>query len=80
MQQEEYGACLAMCGTSDAKQAAVVLTSHSQENIIRLHGLPDFEDRGQLSAMKDARALAAVPGGLIVAGDAAGTVKTWQWR
>ena len=80
MQQEEYGAVLAMCGTSDAKQAAVVLTSHSQENIIRIHGLPDFEDRGQLSAMKDARALAAVPGSVIVAGDAAGTVKTWQWR
>ena len=49
-----------MCGTSDSKQSAVVLTSHSQENIIRMHGLPDFEDRGQLSAIKDARALAAV--------------------
>lgn len=69
-----------MCGTSDSKQAAVVLTSHVQENIIRMHGLPDFEDRGQLSAIKDARALAAIPGGLIVVGDAAGTVKTWQWR
>ncbi|KAL3132561.1 hypothetical protein ABBQ32_009100 [Trebouxia sp. C0010 RCD-2024] len=79
-QREEYGGVLAMCGTSDSKQSAVVLTSHSQENIIRMHGLPDFEDRGQLSAIKDARALAAVPGGLIVAGDAAGTVKTWQWR
>ena len=69
-----------MCGTSDSKQSAVVLASHMTENIVRMHGLPDFEDRGQLSAIKDARALAAIPGGLIVAGDAAGTVKTWQWR
>lgn len=79
-QKEEYGGILAMCGTSDSKQSAVVLTSHSQENIIRMHGLPDFEDRGQLSAIKDARALAALPGGMIAVGDAAGTVKTWQWR
>ena len=80
MQTEDFGGILAMCGTSDSKQSAVVLTSHSQENIIRMHGLPDFEDRGQLSAIKDARALAAVPGGMIAAGDAAGTLKTWQWR
>lgn len=80
MQTEDFGGILAMCGTSDSKQSAVVLTSHSQENIIRMHGLPDFEDRGQLSAIKDARALAAVPGGMIAAGDAAGTIKTWQWR
>lgn len=78
--QDTYGGVLAMCGTQDHKQQAVVLTSHSQENIIRIHGLPDFDDRGHLSALKDARALAAAPGGLIVAGDAAGTVKMWQWR
>ena len=80
MQGDSFGGVLAMCGTSDKNQTAVVLTSHLGENIIRLHGLPDFDDRGLLTRMADPRAIAATPGGLIVAGDSAGTVKMWQWR
>ncbi len=48
---------------------------------MRLWELPTFAERGELSAVHDARALVAGgPAGLIVTGDKHGTVKVWKWR
>lgn len=48
---------------------------------VRLWELPTFAERGELSAVHDARALVAGgPAGLIVTGDKHGTVKVWKWK
>lgn len=39
-----------------------------------------LQERGSLPSMRDSRALAAVPGDILVAGDVHGTVKMWRWR
>ncbi len=47
---------------------------------VRLWELPTFAERGELSAVHDARALVAGGPGLIVSGDKHGTVKMWKWK
>ena len=69
-----------MAGAVDGQQRPLLLSSYNDDGCVRLWDLPSFAERGSLPAVKDARALAAVPGGVLVAGDKGGTVKVWRWR
>ena len=42
--------------------------------------LPSFQECGSLAQMRNSRAIAAVPGDILVAGDVHGTVKVWRWK
>ena len=60
----------------DPSQKPVLMASHLVEDIVRLWELPTFAERGELSAVRDARALgAASAAGLLVSGDKFGVVK-----
>ena len=60
----------------DPSQKPVLMASHLVENIVRLWELPTFAERGELSAVRDARALGAASAtGLLVSGDKFGVVK-----
>lgn len=71
---------LAICGGVDTGQRPLLLSSYNDDGCVRLWDLPSFAERGSLPAVKDARALAAVPGDILVAGDKHGAVKIWRWR
>ena len=71
---------LAVCGALDGSQRPLLLSSYNSDGCVRMWDLPAFTERGSLPAMRDARALAAAPGGVMVAGDQFGTVKVWRWR
>lgn len=67
---------LAIAGTLDPSQKPVLMASHLVEHNVRLWELPSFAERGELSAVKDARALGAgSAAGLLVSGDKYGVVK-----
>lgn len=72
----DWGGVLAIAGTMDASQKPVLMASHLVENNVRLWELPSFAERGELSAVRDARALGAgSAAGLLVSGDKFGVVK-----
>ena len=71
---------LAIGGAIDQQTRSVLMASHNDDGCVRLFELPTFTDRGQLPGVKDARALANGPGGLLVSGDKFGLVKVWRWK
>lgn len=75
-----YGGVLAMAGALDAKGTPVLLASHNEDRVIRLWELPTFAERGELSAVHDARTLVAGDPGVILTGDRHGTIKMWKWK
>eukprot|EP00208_Stichococcus_sp_RCC1054_P002296 CAMPEP_0206138416 /NCGR_PEP_ID=MMETSP1473-20131121/3309_1 /ASSEMBLY_ACC=CAM_ASM_001109 /TAXON_ID=1461547 /ORGANISM="Stichococcus sp, Strain RCC1054" /LENGTH=420 /DNA_ID=CAMNT_0053531851 /DNA_START=427 /DNA_END=1689 /DNA_ORIENTATION=+ len=78
---QQYGGVLAIAGVADAVGTPVLLATHNDDHVVRLWELPTFAERGELSAVHDARALVAGgPAGLIVTGDKHGTVKVWKWK
>ena len=77
---QERNGILKMVATTDPNNATVLMASHLSEGQVRLWELPSFAERGHLNAIKDARAMAALPGRMIAVGDQHGTVKVWQWR
>ncbi|KAK9842089.1 hypothetical protein WJX81_007917 [Elliptochloris bilobata] len=68
-QAQEWGGVLALAGGPDAGARPVLLTSHNDDGCVRLWDLPSFGERGHLPSVRDARALAAGPGGLLMSGD-----------
>lgn len=71
---------LALAGGPDLQARPVLLTSHNDDGCVRLWDLPSFGERGRLPSVRDARALAAGPGGLLVSGDKFGNIKAWRWK
>lgn len=71
---------LALAGGPDAGAKPVLLTSHNDDGCVRLWDLPSFGERGHLPSVRDARALAAGPGGLLISGDKFGNIKAWRWK
>ena len=80
MQPEQWGGVLAISGAIDKEQKPLLMASYNDDNCVRLFDLPSFQERGSLPQMPDSRALAAVPGDILVAGDVKGTVKVWRWK
>ncbi|KAK9909034.1 hypothetical protein WJX75_006342 [Coccomyxa subellipsoidea] len=77
---ENWGGVLAISGAIDAAQKPLLLASYNDDGCVRLYDLPTFAERGQLPAMRDARALATAPGDILAAGDSHGVVKLWRWK
>ena len=69
-----------MLVTADAAQKAVLMIAYNDYGAVRLLGLPDFDDRGCLPGVPDARAMTVVPGSVIITGDKLGKVKVFQWK
>ena len=80
MQLEQWGGVLAISGAIDKEQKPLLMASYNDDNCVRLFDLPSFQERGSLPQMRDSRAIAAVPGDILVAGDVHGTVKVWRWK
>ncbi|CAL5222644.1 g5039 [Coccomyxa viridis] len=77
---EQWGGVLAISGAIDKEQKPLLMASYNDDNCVRLFDLPSFQERGSLPQMRDSRAIAAVPGDILVAGDVHGTVKVWRWK
>ena len=70
-----------LCLYADAAGRAVLMASYNGEGCIRLWELPTFAERGTLSDVNNARAMAGfVAGRLLVSGDEHGRVKVWRWK
>lgn len=80
MQPEQWGGVLAISGAIDKEQKPLLMASYNDDGCVRLFDLPSFAERGSLPSMRDARAMTAVPGDILVAGDMHGTVKVWRWK
>lgn len=80
MQPEQWGGVLAISGAIDKEQKPLLMASYNDDNCMRLFNLPSFQERSSLPQMRDSRAIAAVPGDILVAGDVHGTVKVWRWK
>ena len=80
MQPEQWGGVLAISGAIDKEQKPLLMASYNDDNCVRLFDLPSFQERGSLPQMRDSRAIVAVPGDILVAGDVHGTVKVWRWK
>lgn len=70
---------LALAGTADPRNRAVLMASMNGERAVRLYELPTFADRGTLADVANARALAG-GGGVLFSGDERGHVRVWRWK
>lgn len=70
---------LALAGTADPQNRAVLMASLNGERAVRLYELPTFADRGTLADVANARALAG-GGGVLFSGDERGHVRVWRWK
>lgn len=80
VQAEQWGGVLTIAGAIDKEQKPLLMASYNDDGCVRLFDLPSFAERGSLPSMRDSRAIAAVPGDIMVAGDMYGTAKVWRWK
>ncbi len=80
MQGSVFGKVLTLGGTTDINGKSVLLSSYSEDNVVRLWQLPDFTDRGHLNAIKSSIAVQCCQQYLFAGDYASGNVKVWKWR
>lgn len=69
---------LDMMGQLDGAGQPVLVTSHGDEQLARMFGLPAFDERGVLPRITDARAICAGPNGLMFCGLHNGLIRVFQ--
>ena len=80
LQGDPFGKVLALSGTTDIQGKSVLLSSYSDDNVVRLWQLPDFTDRGHLNAIKSSIAVQCCQQYLFAGDYATGCVKVWKWK
>lgn len=80
MQGESFGKVLMLSGTTDIEGKSVLLSSYSEDSVVRLWQLPDFSDRGHLNAIKSSVAVQCCQHYLFAGDYYSGNVKVWKWR
>ena len=81
MQGDElFGKVLALGGTTDGQGKSVLLTSYSQDSVVRLWQLPDFAERGHLNAIRNCIAVICCQAMLFAGDYISGNVKVWRWK
>lgn len=75
-----FGKILALQGTIAPDQEDILLSSCSDEDVIRLWQLPEFRDRGHLNAIRNCRAITCGQGHIFAGDYTTGNVKVWKWN
>ncbi len=76
----QHPGVLSMLVTTDNQGRSVLLISYNDYGVVRMLGLPDFDDRGCLPGVSDSRTLLDVPGGILITGDKLGAIKVFKWQ
>ncbi|KAK3022833.1 hypothetical protein RJ639_046653 [Escallonia herrerae] len=76
-EHNEESGILALCGINDAEARPILICS-CNDDIVRLHDLPSFAERGRIFTRREVRAIQIGTGGLFFTGDGTGQLSVWK--